>query len=119
MSAQWVWQDYDWSHSVTQMLQQLGWATLEQRRTEASLDFLYKIVNEKVAVGRKEHLERPSTPTRGNHNKQFRTIWANSDAYKFSFFPRTILVWNNLNNDIVNSASLKQFEAQLKDNTFN
>ena len=47
------------------MLQQLGWATLEQRRTEASIGFLYKIVNEKVAVGRKEQIERPCTSTRG------------------------------------------------------
>ena len=72
------------------MLQQLGWTTLEQRRTEASLGFLYNIVNEKVAVGRKKHLERP---------------------YNTSSV-------NNLNNDIVNSASFKQFEAPLKDNTY-
>ena len=71
---------------LTQMLQQLGLATLEQRRKEASLDFLYKIVNEKVAVGRKEHLDRSCTSTRRNHNQQFRTIWANSDAYKVSFY---------------------------------
>ena len=70
------------------------------------MGFLYKTVNGKVA----EHLERPWTSTRRNHNQQLRTIGANSDAYN------TIPVWNNLNHDIVNSASFEQFKARLKDN---
>ena len=75
-SARFDCKDNDWHHSVTQMLQQLGWTALEQRRTEPSVGFLYKIVNGKVAVTRKKILGQPCTSTRRNHNKQFITIGA-------------------------------------------
>ena len=87
----------------------LGWATLEQRRTEASHSFLYKIVNLKVAVGRKEHLEQPCTATRRNHNQQYRTIGA---------ITVTTTNFDSSHEQYQCGITSKQFKARLKDNTY-
>ncbi|MEW8548727.1 MAG: reverse transcriptase family protein, partial [Candidatus Thiodiazotropha sp.] len=49
-AARWTMSDYARTTSVTSLLQQLGWQTLEERRNVARLCLFYKIVNGIVAV---------------------------------------------------------------------
>ena len=49
-AARWTTSNYDTRSSVTAMLNQLGWRTLEQRRADARLCLFYKIVYGLVAV---------------------------------------------------------------------
>ena len=98
--------------SVTALLENLKWKTLEERRKDLRLILMYKIVNGLVAV--------PTTPlkpasgcTRANHQFKYQTIRTNCDTSKYSYFPRTIPEWNNLKSDIVNSPSVDAFKARL------
>ena len=98
--------------SVTALLDDLKWKTLEERRKDLRLILMYKIVNGLVAV--------PTTPlkpalgrTRANHQFKYQTIRTNCDTVKYSYFPRTIPEWNNLKSDIVNSPSVDAFKARL------
>ena len=95
------------------MISTLGWESLETRRMNASLFMMFKIVNNEVAMDINEHLERSTSSTRRKHNQQFTRIYTNTDAYKFSFFPRIITNWNKLNSDIINSNSSNHFKTQL------
>ena len=68
-AARWTTSNYDYRSSVTAMLDQLGWRTLEQRRADARLCLFYKIVYGLVAVPLPDyksynpHTERPGTAT--------------------------------------------------------
>ena len=48
-----------------------------------------------------------------NNSKCFQPIHAKSDNYKNSFFPRTVLEWNNLSDSIVNKDSIDSFKSAL------
>lgn len=76
-AARWVMSDYSTTSSVTNMLQVLGWRSLEQLRTDTRLIFLYNIVNHLVAVPSIGILLPVTRPTRHTH-----TLLSTS-AYKF------------------------------------
>jgi hypothetical protein len=48
--------------SVGDMLQQLKWCSLEDRRRDACLVMMYKISNDKVVVSKSDRLSSPVTP---------------------------------------------------------
>jgi len=60
-AARYVQNDYHYTSSVTNILKELKWSTLEQRRNQASLTMLHKIHNKQVNVDH-SHL----TTTRNN-----------------------------------------------------
>ena len=51
--------------------------------------------------------------TRCHHEFKVLHYQTNIDSYKYAFFPRTILDWNNLSVKIVNSSTLEPFKCQL------
>ena len=110
-AARFVTQDYRRESSVTSMLNSLGWASLEQRRRMRDLEFFYKIENKLVDIPFPDDVNRSSSRTRG-HSLKYMQPGCSIDAYKFSFFPRTIPVWNKLPNNVVISKSLDAFRAK-------
>ena len=74
--------------SVTSIIEQLGWRTLEQRRSDARLSLMYNIVHQLVAIPT-DQLIPPSRPTRHSHSSSFRQLQATKNVYKYSFFPLT------------------------------
>ena len=94
-AARFVQGDYKQSSSVTAMLDTLQWPSLEQRRRETRINYLAKIMTDKVAV--KKDLLIPATDRpRRSHNYQLKLITTTRNYRKFSFFPRTIQEWNAL-----------------------
>ena len=55
----------------------------------------------------------PTTFTRSKHDKKFLQYQTFIDAYKYSFLPRTVIEWNDLPSEIVNSQSLDSFKQSL------
>ena len=49
-AARWVYSDYSRETSVTALLAELQWKPLQERRRIQRLAFMYKFLNEKVAV---------------------------------------------------------------------
>lgn len=70
-AARFVKRDYPRFSSVTTMLQDLGWKTLAQRREDARLCLLYKIVHNQVEIARENYLIPISRPTRHHHSNSF------------------------------------------------
>ena len=100
-SARFICCNYDWSKSVTDMLRDLELETLEDRRSTASICMFFKIINNEVAKNQNEHLERSSSSTRRSHKPQYKHFGTSTEAYKNSFFPRSVLIWNKLNSNVV------------------
>ena len=78
--------DYSRYSSVTQMREALGWETLECRRHLATATTFYKSINNLIYLPIPSSV-RPADP---------RHVATNTNAYKYSFFPRTIPLWNDL-----------------------
>ena len=77
--------------TVTSILHNLGWPTLETHRQGARLVLLYKIIYGEAAVNIPDYIMRPSVLTRQYHQDRFSRVSTSTDAYKYSFIPRTIV----------------------------
>ena len=114
-AARFVCNDYDRHSSVSMMLAQLNWATLQERRKHHRLTFLHKIFNNKVAVPA-DLFTINQRPQRHAHHLHLKHEACNTNVYKFSFVPRTILDWNSLTDSVVASTSTEQFKSALERN---
>ena len=98
--------------TVTNILQSLGWPTLETRRKGARLILLYKILHGEAAVNIPEYVRRSATQTRQHHDR-FSRLSTSTDAYKYSFVPRTITDWNQLPETAIQAPSTEAFRARV------
>ncbi|XP_071170901.1 uncharacterized protein [Mytilus edulis] len=112
-AARYVMNKHQNHSSVSKMLNHLEWRSLEQRRKDARLTMLFKIVNEKVAVTKEDRLIPPKRLSRNMHNRSFQIPAASNDYRKFSFFPRTIKDWNSLPPGVVSAPSVEAFKASV------
>ena len=95
-SAHWAPRDYQHSSSVTQMIKDLNWCTLEQRHIDRRLTFMYKITYDLVAIPAADYLILNTRQSRHNHQLAYRQIPTLKDYYKFTFLSCTIVRWNAL-----------------------
>ena len=112
-AARWTVSDYSRHSSVTQMMQQLGWRSLEHRRADARLCLFYKIVFGLVAIPMPAYIHCQARPSRNCHSLTYRQIHTGADYYKYSFFPLAVVQWNALPADVVLSADLNQFRSAV------
>ena len=120
---------------ITEMLRSLKLQPLQVRRKQLRLILLYKIANGLVTAipshlyltpKKKGRLIRPrkldgSTSSSSNpiansiavNSKCFKASWCNTDQLKNSFFNRTIIDWNHLNENLVQADSVERFRTLL------
>jgi hypothetical protein len=87
---------YKKTSSVTDMLENLEWETIESRRTTIQLVMFFKIINDIVDIPSSNYLTPANSKTRSNHSKKMQQYHTRSDVFKYSFFPRTSRNWNQL-----------------------
>ena len=104
--------------SVSEMLHNLGWQSLDSRRQDQRLVLFYKIINGLASVETEDILTPADSRTRKNHSFKFKHLQANCDSYRYSFFPATISSWNNLPFGIEKVDSVEGFKLKLKEHTF-
>ena len=95
------------------MPDQLQWKTLETRRTKLQLTMLYKIVNNFVDVDKDLYLTPATTRTRTKRSNKFRLFPTSRDCFKYTFFSRTIPLWNDLLASIAEAPDLVLFKQEL------
>ena len=105
-AARYVLNDYNYTSSVTEMLNILGWSTLENRRNRTTLIMLYKIIHSNVIVDH-NHLQ----PTRNNN---YLIPYSRTQYHLNSFFPRAIRLWNRLPSIVQQSPSLPVYIGRLE-----
>ena len=123
---------------MTRTLKDIGLPPLQQRRLYNRLSFFYKITNGLVpAIQQDAHLtpldnKRRIRPTQytgydsknpivkrsRNNSKCFTNIESKCSQYKNSFFPRTVVDWNILDNSIVNELKHESFKSKLSSYMF-
>ena len=99
--------------SITLMLSELQWPTLQILRRNARLVLLYKIIHHHQIILYQYH-PTPAFPHTGtNHCLKFQHYQSKTDVYRNSFFPRTVPEWNNLPPTIAETDNLKSFKYKL------
>ena len=104
---------YSKTSSVTSMLRDLKWQQLAERRRDQRLCLLFKIISGLVAIPTEPHIAFNPRPSRNRNSKSICVYSCNSDIFKNSFFPRTILDWNTLPEPTVLCKSLETFRTAI------
>ena len=110
-AARMVFSDYRSTSSVTPMLQQLQCPTLQERRAQAKVYMMYRIVYSLVDIP-SSHLT-PTLSVRG-HNMKFLIPCVRTFTYQRFFFPDTIRMWNNLPQTVVSCSTLDSFREEMQ-----
>ena len=91
--------------SMTSILEEMKWETLQKRRKDNRLILLYKGLKGKARIP-KDDLIMLIPKNRNHHSLVFQIPTASKDAYKKSFSPQTIRDWNVLPDSLISSAEL-------------
>ena len=116
-AARFVLGRYHNTSSVSEMLNQLQWESLEHRRKVACLVMFYKIQHSIVAIQMPSVVSIPERPRPG-HPHQFQVPFCSTEAYRQSFFPKCIRLWNALPVSIAYQSSLPLFKTALSSHSF-
>jgi len=111
--------NYNWTSSVTDMLNKLELDTFENRRRKARLAFMYKIINNHIDINISNFLVfNNETRTRSSHKylniKSLLNLLVRKMYSDFPFFPRTARDWNNLPVEMFTATSLNNFMSNLE-----
>jgi len=99
--------------SISAMVSDLGWESLQSRRLHGRLTMMYKITNGLVEVPQEYHpVPRLQNSARG-HPRQFQRFQPAVDAFKYAFLPRTIPTWNALPQAVVEADSHDIFKRHM------
>ena len=110
-AARFVCNNNDRHASVTNMLNDLGWNTLEHRRKAA------RLIQIKLIQMGDSAIPKTLTPLATDRSRRSRTgnsqwlhqTYCRTDAYRHSFLPWTCRDWNKLPYSIINSTSIDNF----------
>ena len=109
-AARWVKNNYSPYESVSNMLDNLGWRSLENRRIDSRLVMFYNIIYCYVTIQIPTYFEKPHRYTRHMHPLSYRQIHTSATYYQQSFYPATVVLWNRLPSEIVLMADLDSFK---------
>ena len=106
--------NYHPTASDTELLQDLGWTSLELRRTMTRLNLLYKMSRGHIDIDVNSYLQpHGKVRTRGSRRYRYRQDKEKRNICFYSFFSRTIRVQNKLPAEIVESKALAVFNCKL------
>ncbi len=100
--------------SVSGMVRELGWDSLQDRRRNARLALFFKAVNGEVAIPISEFVTPQDRRTRGASSNNFKHIRANKQPYRHSFIVRTVPDWNSLPAEAKASNTVSTFKSSVE-----
>ena len=112
-AARFVTGNYLWSTSSSGLVSSLGWCTLEQRRLLNMTLLFFKFHNNLIGSQIPPEFAANQRYNR-RHGLTYRQVQTNLLCYSFSFFPRTIRLWNNLPRVAVNATSFDSFRNAVQ-----
>ena len=111
--ARYVTREYAQTTSVTGLLEDLGWPTLQQRRAQARVILLYRIVYRLVDINPDLYLTPAASNTTRGHDKRYQIPQSTILAHQHSFFPRTVRTWNQLPQSLIHAPTIEAFRLGL------
>ncbi|XP_072048299.1 uncharacterized protein [Amphiura filiformis] len=110
-AARFVYNNYERQASVTQMLQRLEWDSLATRRLLNQNTMFFKIHHGLVNIPFPSTVLPSVRQGRACNIYSYQAIQPRVNTYRYSFFVRTIPVWNRLPSPVVSSLTVRHFQA--------
>ena len=110
--ARFVFNDHQWTSSVTSMIQQLHWQTLQECRAQLKAAMMYRIMSSLVDIPG-SYLVLASSTYRG-HSMKLIVPHARTLMYQRSFFPDSIRLWNMLPQEVISCTNLEGFKQRCR-----
>ena len=105
-AARFVTRNYVYENgSMTDILGQLEWESLKQRRKDNRLILLFKGLKGKARIPTDDLIPKTRCG-RNQHSLTFQKPSSSKDVYKYSLFPQTIRDWNDLPESLISSSEL-------------
>ena len=115
-AARWVKNNYSTYDSVSTMLDNLCWRSLENRRINSRVVMFQRIIYGYVAIQIPTYFEKPQRFTRHMHPLSYRQIHhTHAVYYQQSFYPAIIVLWNKLPSEIVLMDDLDSFKEGVSE----
>ena len=114
-SARMVFNNWSTTASVTNMINQLEWETLKERRRVAKLVMMYRIINESIDLQIPNYIHCATTASRCNQNR-FIIPYTRINAFKHSFFPSAVRMWNSLPQHHIDAPTVEGFKRAISTN---
>ena len=111
-AARFVTGDYRTTSRTSQIIADLGWEPLYQRRANFKLVMVYRITYGLIDIPAPLYLHPSALSTRG-HTLRYMIPYCRTDVYRNSFFPSAIRLWNQLPETIVVAPTLADFKMGL------
>ena len=112
-AARFVSGDYRRTTSVTGLLTQLSWDSLEIRRLLNQTTFFYKIHQHFVNIQLPPILQQPTRSHRAHHPLQYLQLQPKNMTFQYSLYVRVIPVWNLLPLQAVTAIDVPSFQAAV------
>ena len=112
-AARFVCGRYHNTSSVSEMLQDFEWPSLQQRREMLRLVLFYKIHHNLVIFDTSPYITPALRATQNTHHQGYHIPTSTKEYHHNSFFPRTVKVWNSLPPDIISAPSAEAFHQHL------
>jgi len=83
------------------------------RRNNQRLTIFYRMQNNMVSISPADYLApvQFSQSRRSGHDQMYQVPYAQTDVYKYSFFPATVRMWNALPASVIQSGTFSSFKA--------
>jgi len=117
-AARYVTNRFHNTSSVTEMLNGLGWESLQNRRIKFKLCMAYNAIHNNCAFPIHNYIQFSDSNTRHSHPFSVLIPYARVDVYKFSFIPSFGIHWNTLPVSVVTAPTLDQFKVGLRNLQF-
>ena len=111
LSARFACCKYERTASVTSMLNDLKWESLQTRRNCQRLTMFYRMQHNMVSIIPAEYLV-PVQPSRSRSDASS-PLRADIDIFKHSFFSATVRMWNSLPVTVIQSHSIQSFKTGI------
>ena len=115
-TARWICKRWRNTSSVSKMLYERQWPTLEARMDQFSLLFFHKIHCGNVSIDKDKNLtsSQRTISTRPSHSSQYCSPQTYSDTLKYSYFTMTNPHWNSLAPTVVADETTVNFRALIQ-----
>ena len=112
-AARFVQGDFNPRSSVTKMLNELKWDSIESRRQSQRLVTFHKILHGEIDIPPDNYVQSKPQRSRRGHEKQFQLFHYTSTPFAQSFFPETVQLWNELPQSTVDNTNSVKFKLAI------
>ena len=113
-AARWVLNDFSRYSSITNMLQQLSWLSLQVHRKICRLQTLFKIIHNEYPLSIPSYYLEMERATRQYHPRRYILPTSSTNIFQHSFYFRSIRDWNALPPRLIDHDNIDQFTNEIQ-----